>query len=487
MKKLIILLLIICPIIMIGQTTRYFSSYCSGCQGNADTALANAFAATGSGDILEFDTDTTLTYNVTNQLTILNGATINFHNTLLKRANGVASFYGDILVQPNATINDLNWDGNRDNNGDGSIGFGVKTAIAPTGTQDNITFNGGKIANTIQMAMSNSGVSNFTVDGMEFANIGEHVFYFTQGWGGVNHFRNIICGEFGVHPDNAGRNVEFIKAPDDASSETTQRFLTNITFNMPSNPGGSIRNIISNTVFEGEIWDNITASNAVSFYALYATDDPSTLTIKNSDFGTNDILLRVVGQVVSQNNYQNASANTIANRFVIENTTAAWGRITTAISSWSGGKMYIRNPKEFDALNKKGYAEDVLFCDMDIELQTSMDYYDFSGNVTFNGVNFIANGSSTLNIGSSDGDTGTVRFKNTTGANITLSNGYGGTISVIAETTNTNTYTNGGTYSSFTTGVASTGGVDCAIGSPPEPEPSTPVSGNGNMIFLINN
>ncbi|MEH6748176.1 MAG: Ig-like domain-containing protein [Maribacter arcticus] len=458
-----------------GTPKVFFSNFCNNCADDVSNALQSAFNAMNTGDTFEFDTDISLTYLMTSQVTIRVPGTYNFNSRLLKRKDNTNSFYGDIVcVQSNVTFNDFNWDGNEANSSDARPmgAFGVKTAIAFS-NNSNVVMNNTKIINTRQMAFAGGKLTDFRVIGAEFENIGEHVYYFASGLSGTNNlWQDIKVGEFGTEIENVNRNIEFLKMPSNSSSNSALRTLRNITFNMPENPGGSIRNIISNTIFNGEVWENIDASNATSFYALYATDDPSTLTIRDSNFGQNDIFLRVVGQVQAEDNYQNANANIIACALVVENTTAAIGRLTNVIQSWSGGKIYIKNPKEVNVADKRNYETSMNFCNVDMIFETSMSLHDIRGNVIFNGVRFISNNATTiLDIGDSTGRSGTIRFKNCTidvDNSLFLTNSYGGSINAIFENTNnyishsgldSNGLTNGGI--NIEVDAQSTGGVSC--------------------------
>lgn len=453
--------------------TIYFSDFCNNCSSNASEAIQSAFNAMNPGDIFEFDTSETDTYEITSQLTIKVPGTYNFNGRMLKRKDYSKSFYGDITCTvSNVTFNNLYWDGNSTNSNDGNLGFGVKATIA-FGSVSNITMNNTTIKNTRQMAFAGSTMTNFKAIGGNFENIGEHVYYFANGLAGIeNLWQDINVGEYGANPENISRNVEFIKCPSNSTSSSAKRILRNITFNMPNNPGGSVRNIIANTIFDGEIWENINAVNVENFYPLYATDDPSTLTIRNSNFGQNDLFLRVVGQVQSEDNYQNANANTIACSLVVENTTAALGRLTNVLKSWSGGQIYFKNPKEVNLADKRNYETNMSFCNVDMIFETSMSLHEIRGNILFNGVRFTSNNESNiLDIGDSTGRSGIIIFKNCTidvDNSLFLTNSYGGSINAIFENTNTFlSHAGSGTIGlvngaiNIEVDTQSSGGIDC--------------------------
>ena len=347
-----------------------------------------------------------------------------------------------------------------------------------------------------------TGVVRF-IDGY-YENIGEHVNYFAEVASGANLlWSGIYCKNFATADENfnASRNVEFTKIPSGASSETATFKFENLTFEQtyPTAAQAVYPMLKSNTIFEGEIWDNIEfTANSQNIWGLYLTEEPVTLTIRNSNFRKNEIFYGTVNrQGGNTDNYcANCDGHEIGNVVNIENTTASLNRVSTGVNSWIGGTMYLSKPWYGDTRMKRNFTSDVLFECLDIVLDgNKFEYYDFSGNVTFNGCNFtVSSGTSGFDMGDNSGGTGTIRIKNST-INVPsatlFKNSYGGTINFISENTNTitsGTLTGSG-FNSVTTNVASTGGVDCGVDPPVDPPvaPPTPVTGSNNYIFLIGN
>lgn len=489
---------------MVGQSTINFSDYCTSCEADATTALKNAFAAMANGDTFNMDTDSTVTYIVdftVSPITMSNNGTYNFNGRWFQLKGGTEARYGDwVFSASNTTVNGFYYDQNEANTSNviSSTTYGVLTAVAWTGGVTGLTFNNIKLHNTRQMAMSGGSTGNLTIDGFEFKHIGEHCIYFTTLTGDLL-IQNGYVDNFALGPENfnSSRNIEFTKIPSPSTMDTATYTLKNITFNqtLTTADNAVYPMIKSNTVFEGEIWENITFTPISSLiWGYYATNDPSTLTIRDSDFGKNEIFYSTVNNDgAGGTNYSaNGFGHEIANIINIENTIGSMNRVSTAINSWSGGTMYLSNSWYGDVRQKRNFTSDVLFSCMDIILDgNEFEYYDFSGNVTFDNVNFtIESGTSGFDMGDDTAGIGTIRVKNSTinVPGVTLfKNTWGGTIDFISEETNTitaGTLTGAG-FNSVTTGATSTGGVDCGVLTPTPPIGTT-VTGSENYLFLIN-